>query len=106
MMTRTKGKRDAPDDDTFYEDTTPTPNPKRLKVEKQERKDKLPAKSVGYHIKEATILENLTHDEKVAEIKLIVENIKLEKLKLNNLYKAYRTVREVLYPGLDDSIYD
>ena len=42
-MTRKQGKRDAPEEDTFYEDTTPDFNPKRLKVGKQDRKDKLPA---------------------------------------------------------------
>ena len=106
MTIRYNRKRNEPENDTIYQDSTPAPNSKRQKVEKQDRKDKSPAKAAANQIVDVQAVQTLTRDEMVAEIKLVSENIKHKKMELNNLYKAYRNLREALYPGLDDPMAD
>lgn len=107
MITRKQGKRDAPEADAIYQDTEPEPKAKRLRVEKQEVKSLSSlVKTTAQKIAEIQGKKELTHDEKVSEIKLVAENIRLKKMELNNLYKAWRVLRADIYPEIDDPMAD
>ena len=107
MITRQNRKRDASEAENAYQDNEPEPKAKRQRTEKQEVKSSSsPAKTIMQKIADIQGKKELTHDEKISEIKLVAENIRLRKGELNNLYKAWRALRADLYPEIDDPMAD
>ncbi|MDP6207211.1 MAG: hypothetical protein QGG01_02820 [Roseibacillus sp.] len=106
MNTRGK-KRAAPATDAADQETTPAPAAKRQKLGQPEQQTpSAPAKGAANKANEILAVKSLTRDEKVAEIKLVAENIRLQKRQLNTLYKAWRVLRADLYPEIDDPMAD
>ena len=75
---------------------------KRLKVEKEDRKNMLPPKSVGYQIKDTQPMQTLTFEEATRELHLTNGNIRLKKLEVKSLYERRYELLEILRPVIDD----
>ena len=102
MITRHQGKRPAPENDTLYQQTIPELNTKRLRVEKQDRADKLPAKSVGYQIVDSLPVKNMTQEEAFKELDLTNENMVLQLQHFNSLRDRREALMAIIKPTITD----
>ena len=106
VLTRGK-KRGQPTAETVPQESVPgTTSTKRQRVDQPEQQTPTITKPIMERIKEIQGVKKLTHEQKVAEIKLVAENIRLRKGELNLLYKAWRVLRVELYPEIDDPMAD
>ena len=79
IVTRTGRKRTATDAEVYEQTTIPAmAAAKRLKVEKEDRKNMLPAKSVGYQIVDTKPVKELTQEEAFKELHLTNGNLMLK----------------------------
>ena len=86
---------------------TPAPIAKRQKIGQPEGQTASgPAKGAANKANETQAVKNLTREEKMAEIKLVAENLRLKKREVKTIYKAWRVLREDLYPEIDDPLAD
>ena len=103
VLTRNAGKRGAQEPENMVQTTILLePDPKRLKTEKEGRKDRLPAKSVGYGIVEVQPVKTLTHEEAISELHLTNGNMRVQILTLNATIKRREELMAILKPVIDD----
>ena len=102
MITRKQLKRAAPEDDTLYQQTIPELRAKRLRVEKQDRADKLPAKSPGYQIVETQPVKHMTQEEAFKELHLTNGNLMLQIAQVNQLKDRREALMAIIRPTVTD----
>jgi hypothetical protein len=102
MITRKEGKRPAPENDTYYQETIPAMNAKRQKVGKQDRVDKLPAKSVGYQIVETKPVTHLTQEEAFKELHLTNGNLMIQIQQVHQLRERREALMAIIRPTITD----
>ena len=102
VVTRYQGKRTAPENDTLYQQTIPELNTKRPRIEKQDRAEKLPAKTPGYQIVESQPLKNMTQEEAFKELHLTNENMMLQIMQVNQLKDRREALMGIIRPTITD----
>ena len=103
IVTRTGRKRTATDAEVYEQTTIPAmAAAKRLKVEKEDRTNMNPAKTVGYHIKETKPIKVLTRAEAFEEMHLTVGHMRLKKGELATLGTRYDELYEIIKDSITD----